>query len=137
VRQEQIGEDKGRIKAKASDLDHYGQMDTPEDLRATVANFWAVLLFITADAKKSVMWNKFKQLHYVWFSREGKQWVEAHYREAPHLVTCLILECQALMIPFCKIASTLPYRQALKEDKIISPKAIGIAVRVADSIMEG
>jgi hypothetical protein len=29
LRQEQIGEDKSRIKAKMSDLDHYGRMDTP------------------------------------------------------------------------------------------------------------
>jgi hypothetical protein len=135
VRQEQIGEDKSRIKAKASDLDHYGRMDTPEDLQATVANFWALISFITVDAKKSAMWNKIKQLQDVWFSREGKQWVEAHYRGAPHLVTCLILECQALMIPFCKIASTLAYRQAVKEGKVISPKAISIAARVADSII--
>jgi hypothetical protein len=83
-RQEIVGEDKSRIKAKAHDLDHTGKMDTETDLHSIIANFGAVITFITKHANKSELWKKLDALHDVWLHADGRIWLEHHLNSQIH-----------------------------------------------------
>jgi hypothetical protein len=120
--QENVGEDKSRINAKAHTLNHSGRMETSADLHATIANTWAIISFISKEADKSEMWQCILKLQNMWLSTDGKVWL-AQQKQTKHLISCLVIEVQAILALFVRIANSLEYRQAVKANNPIDPKA--------------
>jgi hypothetical protein len=121
-RQENVGEDKSRINAKAHDLDHAGRMETASDLHSTIANKWAIASFITKEAEHSELWKRVVQLQSMWLQTDGKVWLEKN-KHTNYLICCLILEVQSVVALYVRIANSLEYRQAVKSGKHIDPRA--------------
>jgi hypothetical protein len=121
-RQENVGEDKSRISAKAHDLDHAGRMETASDLHSTIANKWAIASFITKEAEQSELWKRVVQLQSMWLQTDGKVWLEKN-KQTNYLICCLILEVQSVLALYVRISNSLEYRQAVKSGKPIDPRA--------------
>jgi hypothetical protein len=66
-----VGETKNLISAKAHNLDHTGRLETVTDLHSTIADFAAIITFITKEATKSELWKMVIKLHDIWLDTNG------------------------------------------------------------------
>ncbi len=122
-RQESVGESKTRIHAKAHELNHTGRLETETDLHSTIANFAAIITFISKEAKDSELWKMVQQLHDIWLDVDGRTWIATHVGPHKYIIAAIVLEFQQIIAQYVKIANNLEYRIAVQEDKQINPRA--------------
>ena len=119
-----MDENQSNINAKAHSLDYSGRLDTVSDLHGTVANFYALITLIASDAKKSEVWKMMVKFHDLWMDQDGSHWINKHAKAHQYIVSAaVILEFQAVIAQYVRIANNLEYRLALKDGKPIAPTA--------------
>jgi hypothetical protein len=121
-RQETVGEDKSRIKAKAHDLDHTGKMDSVTDLHTTVANLSGIFTYIAEQANKSELWKMIVAFHAIWLHADGRKWIDHHISSHPYIIPAIILEIQNVICLYAKVANCMEYRLAVRDGKQIAPR---------------
>jgi hypothetical protein len=120
-RQEQVNEDTAKIERKNTELYRFGLMNNGADVRAVVANIWALGNFITEDFAKSDFWKMLKHYDKILRSTAAQNWLGQHHK-VPHLAHCLILDLCTITHLFAEIANRLEYRLAAKANNPISDK---------------
>ena len=122
-RQESVGESKTRIHAKAHELNHSGRLESETDLNSTIANFAAIITFISKEAKNSELWKMIQQLHDIWLDVDGRTWIATHVGPHKYIIAAIVLEFQQILAQYVKIANNLEYRIAVQDGKQIDPRA--------------